>query len=472
MPNKLKLDITLIAVTGVKHGETIASLQKCMAQVDFPQVRLLTNIDIEVEGIECINVGGLSSVQDYSKFIIKELYKYFDYTHCLIVQYDSWILCPEAWQNDFLNYDIVGAPGLYIDGRQNLNGGFALRSKRFQTKIASDELIEVYHPCDEVLCRLYRTHLVYRYGFKYCPDELAQHFSFELREPVFQTFGFHSFHWGPYNPHVVINRQGAMGDLVMATPVIDYYYEKGYQVVVDTQPELMHMFFNHPYRIKHISEMNKDIVPVKVIDLNMSYESKPKQLVLKTYYEFAGIKDGLLRNSKLYVSQDYSQRLFDKFIVFHIDSTGLPHRNTHGVNWRFVADYYTRLGYTCIQVGKGSHEPVGVYFNAETKELLMYLIKGANLTIAIDSGVAQLSVALEIPSVILSGSVDLRLRYVNFDNIEIIQGECPSAELKNCYHSVIGTTGKDCVFDKEKPSCAIHDEWQIIKSANKLLKLN
>lgn len=472
---KLKLDITLIAVTGIKQGETIAAMRRCMDKVDFKAAKLLTNIDIEIEGIECINVGGLNSVQDYSKFIIKELYKYFDPPgHCLICQWDSWVLSPEAWDDRFLDYDIVGAPGLYIDGRQNLNGGFSLRSWDFLRTIADDKLIEVYHPCDEVLCRLYRSHLINKYDFKYCPEDLAQHFSFELREPVFNTFGFHAFHWMPYKPHVVIKRSGAMGDVVMCEPICQHYHDKGYQVVLDCVPEIMNIFYNHPFRIKHISEMNKDIVPDKVIELNMSYESKPKQRVLETYYEFAGIKDGLIRNSRLYVNQSPEQRLFKKFIVFHIDQTGMAYRDARGVNWGFVGWHFTRLGYTCIQVGKGSHETIGTYFYTETKELLMYLLKGADAVCAIDSGIAQLAVALERPTAIFFGNVNPQLRYVNFSNIEVIKNACPKPELEYCYHNQESSvTGTKCAINEERPPCTNNfTEWQVIGALNKLLKLN
>lgn len=472
---KLKLDITLIAVTGVKHGETISSLKKCMQLVDFTAVKLLTNIDVEIDGIECINVGGLNSVQDYSKFIIKELYKYFDTSHCLICQHDSWILSPESWRDEFLNYDIVGAPGIYIDGRQNLNGGFAIRSHYLQKVIANDKSIQIFHPCDEVICRLYRNYIIEKYTIKFCPDEISERFSFELREPIFHTFGFHNFHWQPYKPHVVIDRQGAMGDLIMAIPVMDYYNEKGYQVVVNTQPELMHIFFNHPYLIKHISQLNPNLIPKKIIDLNMSYESKPKQRVLETYYEFAGIKDGEIRNSRLYVNMTHEQRLFKKYIVFHIDRTGMKYRDCYGVNWGFVAWHFTtRMGYTCIQVGKGSHEEVGTYFHTETKEMLMYLLAGSEAVVGIDSGVAQLSVALDRPTVIMTGSVNLALRYCNFDKIEVIKNTCPNPEYEYCYHSQESSvTGSKCKIDEDSPVCTRHfTEWQVIGALNKLLKLN
>jgi hypothetical protein len=103
---------------------------------------------------------------------------------------------------------------------------------------------------------------------------------------------------------------------------------------------------------------------------------------------------------------------------------------------------------------------------------LMYMCKGAELVIGIDSGVCQLSVALGTSAVIMSGSVDLKLRYVNFEKIGVVQGNCPTLSDKNCYHSESGTTGVKCKYDEVQPPCATHNEFSVITEANKLLKLN
>jgi hypothetical protein len=104
--------------------------------------------------------------------------------------------------------------------------------------------------------------------------------------------------------------------------------------------------------------------------------------------------------------------------------------------------------------------------------MLMYLIKGADLVCGLDSGIAQMAVALGTPAVILVGSVDLKLRYVDFDKIEVVQGECPKEELKHCYHKEVASqTGVQCAIDPLNPPCSQHNEYAIIKAANKLLNI-
>ena len=67
---------------------------------------------------------------DYSYWILKNLYKFIKTEFCLIQQWDSAVLDESKWDNQFLEYDYIGAPwdmgGDYRVG----NGGFSLRSKK------------------------------------------------------------------------------------------------------------------------------------------------------------------------------------------------------------------------------------------------------------------------------------------------------------------------------------------------------
>ena len=136
----------------------------------------------------------------------------------------------------------------------------------------------------------------------------------------------------------------------------------------------------------------------------------------------------------------------------------------------FVVNYLSRLGYLVFQVGKRTTQHIAPHFNAETKEMLLYIIKGADLVIGLDSGICQIAVALGVPAVVMAGSVDMTLRYVNFDKIQVVQGSCVKDEDKHCYHNQSGTTGIKCKYDEDKPPCAVHSQWNLINAVNKLLK--
>lgn len=467
-------DVTVVIIDCVNQGKAINAITKTLQQINPVKTLFFTDTYIEVPDVETIVIKKICSKTEYSYFVMKQLSFFVKTDFILTIQHDGYVLDGELWGDEFYNYDYIGARWNYPEGERAVgNGGFSFRSRKLMNAIALDKFIEPTELEDECICRLYGNYLERTYKTKFGTNDIAEKFSFELREPCNKTFGFHGYFWEPFKEHIVIKRTGATGDLIMTEPVIQYFHDKGYEVVLDTLENNMGVFFNHPFRVFHISEMNPKIKPLKVINLDMSYESKPKQNVLKTYYEFAGITDMVMRNSRLYLNMNKGQKLFLKYIVFHIDNTGMKYRNVYGVNWTFVNNYYSRLGYTVIQIGLNEHENVGTYFHAETKQTTLYLLKGADAVCGIDSGIAQMSVALGVPTAIFTGNVNLKLRYHNFENIQVIKNPCPQPELEYCYHNEISVEGCKCAIDNDKPPCTANfSEWQVIEALNKLLKLN
>jgi len=130
----IKLDnITLCIIDCYNYGKAVASLKKSMMQCEFNKVLFITDIPLEIDGVEVIIIPSIKSKEQYSKFVIKELYKYFITDYVLLTQHDSWVLDYSAWEDYFLTYDYIGASWLYQHGRNVGNGGFSLRSKKLQT---------------------------------------------------------------------------------------------------------------------------------------------------------------------------------------------------------------------------------------------------------------------------------------------------------------------------------------------------
>jgi hypothetical protein len=467
---KIKLpSVTLIAVAGNKQAETIVSMYKSMSKVDFAAVKLITNIELSASGIEVIKVDGLKTWGEYNHFIIKELYKYFDTDYCLICQWDSWVLDAEQWDNRFLDFDIVGAKWLYTDGRNVANGGFTLRSRYLQETVAKDDFISVTTPEDEILGRLYRHYLEEKYGIKYCTEEIADKFAFELHEPLHATFGFHAFHRQPYKETVVIKRSGALGDVIMAEPLLEYYHKKGYRVALDTQDEFMKVYSQHHFPVYPKSYLHSNL-PYKEINLDMSYEIKPKQPVLQSYFEMAGITDYELRNSRLNLRSGGNEKLFPKYAIIHIDSTGMEYRNQHNIDWKKVVLHLENKGFQVFQIGRRIDVQVAPLLNTMNLEFMMFIVKGADLFIGLDSGVAQVAVGFNVASIIFFGSVSAKYRYNNFDKIRIIQSNCPSESKKNCYHEENGRViGSECVFNIQMPPCACYSADMVINEIKTLI---
>lgn len=462
-------NITVVCIDCYRKQEAIMAIKKTLEQVKPKAILFFTDVNLNVENVETILIPTISSKNEYSRFVVKELYKYIETDFILIIQHDGYVLDYKQWDEHFLDYDYIGSSWLYPDTERNVgNGGFSLRSLKLMTVLGTDNFINVTEQEDDAICRLYGAYLEKEYDIKFSPVEIANKFSFELNQPINHTFGFHGYFNKPFKDVIVLKRTGAMGDVVMMEPVMEYYHNKGYEVFIDTQIQYMNLFYQQPYPVKHISLLNKKIKPY-VIDLDMSYEKTPKQLALKSYYETCGIMDGEIRNSKLYSGVTIKNKLFrNKYVVIHNDDTGIPHRNVYGINWDLVAEYLKNKGYDVFQVGKRDHVSIKetVHFNSSSELMLMMLLKGADFVIGIDSGVAQVSVALGIKCIIFSGSVNLKYRYADFSNIKAIQNNCDRA---GCYHETVSTTGQSCFYSELRPPCTQFSNIQVIDKINKTI---
>jgi hypothetical protein len=462
-------NVTVAIVDCYHYKEAIDAVIKTLEQIKPHSVVFITDkhpreLNLKenelLEQVDFIQLDTpITSKEAYSQFIIKELWRYITTSHILVIQHDGYVIDGSVWDDEFLEYDYIGAPWNYKDDRNVGNGGFSLRSKRLMVTLASDPFIEFFHPEDEIIGRLYRRYLEHKHKIKFAPEELAHRFSYECHMPMLPTFGFHNFFWKPFQPRVIIHRSGAMGDIIMAEPVMEYFHKKGYLVFLDIPADIFPLFDGHHYPLFHISQLQDR--NVLTIDLDMAYENNPKQLALKSYFESFGALNYVLRNSKLNFPITDQSKLFKKYVVMHVDDTAMDHRNAHGVNWHEVAAYLKEMyGYTVITIGNGSRE-YGTFMRCTTKMMMMYVLAGADMFIGIDSGVAQVAVALGIKSVIMFGSVNPVFRYHDLSNITVIQNACP-VKKDGCYHEVVSTVGKPCEVKVGTPPCITHNSESII----------
>lgn len=468
-------NITLVSIDTAFHGGTIAALKKSIQQAKFARVLFITDRDFDIEGIEVIKISPIRSKRQYSEFVIRELYKYFDTDFVWIIQHDGFILSMEPWEDEFLNYDGIGPTWIYEDGRNNFNGGFSIRSKKLQTILGTDPMIQVYDPEDAIIGRLYRRYLEEVHNIKFPPDEVCNRFAFELNEPCNHTVGFHGGFWPPYRKTIVIRRHASLGDVVQTEAVLHHFWKKGYRVVLDTLPQFYTLFQNHYFPVEYYESFNKK-VKHEVINLNMSYESDPKKLHLKAYYEFAGVPESeqVIRNPKLNIVVNKENTLFpNKFICIHIDKRSQEGRNIYGIDWAYIVNYLEGKGYTVFQIGKGESEETGaIIINTLAEPLLMYLLAGAECVIGIDSGPMNVAVALGRKCVVFHGAVNPAYIWPDMKNIRVItkhNKENPVCQSEYCWHSVIGCEGVKCYLNESAPPCVQFETGDLIDAINELL---
>jgi len=202
-------NVTLIAVACVRVDRTIKALKYSMRDIKFNSVKLITNEVINDDLIEVINIDKLD-YEGYNKFIVFDLYKYINTDFVIIIQDDGFIINPNKWDEQFFNYDYIGAPfskplpndnTSYRDPFGKLmrvgNGGFSLRSKKI-LKLATELNLEwksyFGYWNEDGFFACHNRHLYEENGCVYAPVEVAAKFSHErqTQETLGITpFGFH-----------------------------------------------------------------------------------------------------------------------------------------------------------------------------------------------------------------------------------------------------------------------------------------
>jgi Protein of unknown function (DUF5672) len=210
--------VTLCAVDTRAPLLALQALQHSIEHVDFGRVLLFTSSDgvrlaSGMRGIDAIEIEPLHSGSDYSCWVVQNLPDHVQTSHVLINQWDGFVTHAQAWSDEFLNWDYVGAvwPD-QLPGRDVGNGGFSLRSQTFLHAARALRLTDC-HPEDQMLCRNHRGGLETTHGIRFAPAALARRFAYENEKPRQPTFGFH----GPYNLPFAMN-EGELSQLLEQLP--------------------------------------------------------------------------------------------------------------------------------------------------------------------------------------------------------------------------------------------------------------
>lgn len=219
-------DVTLFAIDNTNRiSGTIRSLYTSMNFAKFGCVKLITSkehIDtysgqLSSDGIICEEmISPITNIDEYNYYILYNLTNHIETKFVLITQDHAFVINPESWTDEFLNYDYIGAPwplaeNAYITpfGEQVRcgNGGFSLRSKKLlDVPKKVDVPFKVYEKPDFYkmfgcintnedgnIC-VHNRHIFIDQGCKFAPVEIASKFSYESPVPENSgiiPFGFH-----------------------------------------------------------------------------------------------------------------------------------------------------------------------------------------------------------------------------------------------------------------------------------------
>lgn len=207
LPDVMLLGVDCVDIERLLYGAAI-----CERSLRFGATRMLSSLPHAHRSV--VPIAPIRSREEYSTFAVKQIGAYVETPFALVIQYDGFVLNPDAWSDEFLAYDYIGAPWTMPEGRIVGNGGFSLRSKRLLDLLRSDDQIvdpsslADPEPEDWYICVTAKEYLQRR-GIRFAPAELAWQFSFEGDEAHGVTwsgqFGFHGLRWTDISPWLRAN---------------------------------------------------------------------------------------------------------------------------------------------------------------------------------------------------------------------------------------------------------------------------
>ena len=200
----MKLDlsaVTLLMIETQCHKLARMAIDDCLKVAEFGDIIVASdNFNIlRIPGAQHIRVENWSHKIGYCRCLWNDISRYVKTPQCLIIQWDSWIINPLAWQEQFLSYDYIGSPWRYNDNMNVGNSGFSLRSKKLMDFLYNNR--EKY-PCtssqeDNLVSRKYQPDIIKDDpSIRWAPEKVAHEFSFEINQQCLEPFGYHGiFNW-------------------------------------------------------------------------------------------------------------------------------------------------------------------------------------------------------------------------------------------------------------------------------------
>lgn len=208
-------NITLIALSSVRIPETIQALQYSCRSISFGSVKLVSHTKPKnlPTNIEYAYIDQMSNIDQWNYSVIYKLGKYINTDYAILIHDNGYIIHPECWREEFLDYDYIGAPWPLpsddysfrdIKGEIiRVGNSVSLRSKRLidlpvQLKLEWKPFHGYYNE-DGYICVNYR-HKYLEHEMKFADINVAKYFSHETLIP--ETVGIKPFAFHNNDPRI------------------------------------------------------------------------------------------------------------------------------------------------------------------------------------------------------------------------------------------------------------------------------
>ena len=186
-------NVTLLCVETRDPDLALWAIDQCLGRAQFAKVVLITNLERvskQRSDIEYVQAPNIRTTRDYSDLLLTGLSQYVKGSHVLVIQWDSFVIHPELWTDDFLSYDYIGPVWPHHPQNPVGNGGFSLRSVKLLEAIKKPGFFKK-HPEDYCIVADNQAFLK-GYGIQIAPKEIAEQFAVE-RTRWHEAYGFHGF---------------------------------------------------------------------------------------------------------------------------------------------------------------------------------------------------------------------------------------------------------------------------------------
>ena len=205
-------NVTLIALTSVKIPQTVKALEYSCRGINFGSVKLVSDIKPNnlPNTITHEFTNKMSNIDEWNYAAIYELSKHVDTEFCILIHDDGFIVNPDCWRDEFLEYDYIGAPWPIPNDNfsfRDINGqlircgnSVSIRSKRLidlPVKLKLEwKSFHGYYNEDGFIAVNYR-HVYIENGMKFADIEVSKYFSHETM--VSEVLGITPFAFHKWN---------------------------------------------------------------------------------------------------------------------------------------------------------------------------------------------------------------------------------------------------------------------------------
>ncbi len=217
--------ISITCIDALNYTPTIKALESTLSCIpNVSKIYWFSDVDLKLDNVPVtwIKINRFKKyTEEYNYITLKLIPHIVTEPYNIIIHSDGFAVNRDAWDNDFLKYDYIGAVWPWETKGYNVgNGGFSLRSRKlydafldmdikwktsqFPKEIIDSPSIHVYDvyndmvvPEDNIICKIYRDSLEKNYGIKFAEADVADKFSIEHNLSSFwlgKSLGFHGKH--------------------------------------------------------------------------------------------------------------------------------------------------------------------------------------------------------------------------------------------------------------------------------------